>query len=288
MRPRGNLYWSVRRELWENRSVWIAPLAVAGVVIFGFLVNIPGWLKPMRSLETLTGAKQVSTVVVPYGMGASAVLFTSIVVAVFYCLDALYGERRDRSILFWKSMPISDLVTVSSKAAIPMAVLPIVAFTIAFATQLVMLAVSTAVLAGSGMDTALLWSRLPFFEMTVTMLYGYAAHILWYAPIFGWLMLVSAWARRTPFLWAVLPFFAICVLEYIALGTTWFASVLRYRVSGAMVEAFKPHDPNALVIHISQLDPGRFLGSTGLWLGLAFAVACFAAAVRLRRDREPI
>ena len=288
MSARGNLFWSVRRELWEHRATWIAPLAVACVVLFGFLVNAPKWLDGMRSLEALTPAKQLGRVVLPYGMGASAVLFTSFMVAVFYCLDALYGERRDRSILFWKSMPVSDLVAVSSKAAIPMVVLPAIAFTIAFGLQLVMEALGTMILVASGVDASVLWSRLPFFEMTVCMLYGYAVHVLWFAPIFGWLLLVSAWARRAPFLWAALPVFAIGVLEFIAFGTRHFASLIIYRFNGAMVEAFKPHDPNALVVHVSLLDPGKFLGSTGLWLGLAFAVACFAAVVRLRRDREPI
>jgi ABC-2 type transport system permease protein len=169
-----------------------------------------------------------------------------------------------------------------------MALLPVIAFSIAFATFLLMLAVSTAALAGGGIDPSIVWSRLPFLEMSVAMLYGYAAHILWYAPIFGWLLLVSTWARRAPFLWAVLPFFAVCVLEKIALDTAWFFSLIRYRFTGAMIEAFKPHDPNALVIYVSQLDPARFFSSPGLWLGLAFAAACIAAAVRLRRYREPI
>lgn len=288
MSARGNLYWSVRRELWEHRAIWIAPLAVACVVLFGFLVNAPKWLKMVRSLDSLEPAKQLSNAVLPFGIGASAVLFTSFMVAVFYCLDALYGERRDRSVLFWKSMPVSDLVTVSSKAAIPMVALPAIAFTIALALQLVMEALGTMILVASGVDASVLWSRLPFLEMTVCMLYGYAVHVLWFAPIFGWLLLVSAWSRRAPFLWGALPVFAIGILELIAFGTRHFASLIVYRFNGAMVEAFKPHDPNAIVVHVSLLDPGKFLASSGLWLGLAFAVACFAAAVRLRRYREPI
>ena len=58
---------------------------------------------------------------------------------MFYCLDALYGERRDRSILFWKSLPVSDLTTVLSKASIPIVVLPLLTFAVTVATQLIML-----------------------------------------------------------------------------------------------------------------------------------------------------
>ena len=90
------LYWSVRRELWENRSIYLAPLAVAGVALFAFsLSSIAGiWEKPLR----LNPAQPQA----PYDIAAGLLMLTGIVVSVFYCLDALHGERRDRGILFWK------------------------------------------------------------------------------------------------------------------------------------------------------------------------------------------
>src|ERR1700719_4587151 len=105
------MYWSLRRELWENRSIYIAPLAVAGVALFGFsLSSIAGiWEKPLR----LNPAQPQA----PYDMAAGLMMLTGIVVSVFYCLDALHGERRDRRILFWKSLPVSDLTTVLAKAS---------------------------------------------------------------------------------------------------------------------------------------------------------------------------
>ena len=108
--PTRLMYWSVRRELWENRSIYLAPLAVAAVALFGFsLSSIAGiWEKPLR----LNPAQPQA----PYDMAAGLMMLTGIVVSVFYCLDALHGERRDRSILFWKSLPVSDLTTVLAKA----------------------------------------------------------------------------------------------------------------------------------------------------------------------------
>lgn len=118
------------------------------------------------------------------------------------------------------------------------------------------------------------------------MLYGLTVHALWFAPIYGWLLLVSAWARRLPLLWAVLPLFALAVVEGIASEGARFGSLLKYRVAGAMAEAFAA-DYGAQGLDW-PLTPGRFLTAPGLWLGLAFAALCLAGAARLRRRREPI
>jgi ABC-2 type transport system permease protein len=119
------------------------------------------------------------------------------------------------------------------------------------------------------------------------MIYGLAVHMLWFAPIYGGLLLVSAWARRSPVLWATVPLIAIAVLEKMIFHTTLFVSLLEYRVAGAMTEAFAP-DPNGNFERFSQLEPARFLSTLGLWVGLIVAAMSLAIAVRLRRNREPI
>ena len=107
------------------------------------------------------------------------------------------SERRDRSILFWKSLPVSDLTAVLSKLAIPVVVLPLLSFAISLATQFIMLVLSSVILLGSGVDIAALWAEVSFFHVSLVLLYHLlTVHGLWYAPIFGWLLMVSAWARR--------------------------------------------------------------------------------------------
>jgi ABC-2 type transport system permease protein len=206
---------------------------------------------------------------------------------VFYALDALNGERRDRSILFWKSMPVSDLTAVLAKAAIPLAVLPCVAMAMAVLMQIVMLALHTAVFAVNGVSPAELWTRLPLVRMDIVMVYGVTVHALWFAPIYAYFLMVSAWARRGAFLWAFLPVFSIYAVETVATGRSFIGYLLGYRIVGAMSEAFKPGAMKAPIVSLSQLDPVRFVSSPGLWLGLAFAAACIAATVRLRRRQEP-
>src|SRR5213595_4363782 len=140
------LHWSVWRELWENRSIYIAPLAVAVVVLFGFMISTYGMPERRRGVLLMDPAKQRALISEPYNAAAMMLIFTVFIVGVFYCLDALYGERRDRSILFWKSLPVSDLTTVLSKAIIPLAVLPMISFAVIVGTQFVMLLISTVAL----------------------------------------------------------------------------------------------------------------------------------------------
>jgi ABC-2 type transport system permease protein len=285
------MYWSVRRELWENRSIYIAPLVVTAIVLFGSLIGMVGLPRRMQTLPAHAPAEQYVLVVKPFSMAPAPIMLATFLVGLFYSLDALYGERRDRSILFWKSLPVSDLTTVLSKASIPLVVLPLIAFVLSVATFFILLLLSTAVLLATRVSPAPLWAEVRFFQQPLVMLYGLTVHALWFAPIYGWLLLVSAWARRTPVLWAVLPLFAIAVVERIALNTSHLASLLRYRLMGAMATAFavEPQRGDVGIIdQFTQLDPARFLGTPGLWLGLVFAAAFLAAAVRLRRSREPI
>ena len=278
-------YWSVWREVWENRSIYIAPAIVAIVVLFGFLLSTAGLPERRRSVLLLDAAKARAAIDAPYNVAAMMLIFTAFIVGVFYCLDALHGERRDRSILFWKSLPVSDLTTVLSKATIPLAVVPLVTFVIVVVTHLVMLLWTSALLISHAMSPGSTWSNFPILQQSFVLLYGLAAIALWHAPIYGWALLVSGWARRATFLWAVVPLIAIIFFEYITFGTTYFANMLKSRLMGFAPHAFAF---NANSIDCPRLTPGNYLSTPSLWIGLIFAAVFVAAAVRLRRYRGPI
>jgi len=266
------LVWSVRRELWENRSIYVAPSIVAAVIAFASLVAVKLNAEPGKLASHCD-------------LAAVALMGTTFIITVFYCLDALYGERRDRSILFWKSMPVSDWTAVLSKMAIPLIVLPAVTFVMTVAAQSTMLLTSSAYLSMSGRSAAALWT-LPWLQMWKGLLYHLVTvHSLYYAPIFGWLLLVSAWARRAPFVWAFLPLAAIGVLEKMVFNSAHFAAMLSSRISGGMDG--NPAKGNAMMM-LWPARPLEFLSRPGLWIGLAIAAACVAGAVRLRRRRDPI
>ena len=287
------LYWSVRRELWENRSIYMGPLIAAAVYLLGYLISLIWLPHSMRELAALDAEHQRIKLAEPFAHAGMLLTFVAFLVGIFYSLDALHGERRDRSILFWKSLPVSDLTTVLSKASIPLVVLPAIVFSLTIALQIVMRILSTAVLLMAGSGVATLWS-LPLFEMQLGLLYSLIVLALWHAPIYYWFLLVSGWARRATFLWAVMPPLALSALEFIAFRTTHLGTVLIHRrVFGFIETAFDLADKNGVpvdahFIPLARLAPGKFLSSPGLWVGLIFAAIFLAAAVRLRRYREPI
>jgi ABC-2 type transport system permease protein len=281
-------YWSVRRELWENRSTYVAPLIVAVFVLFGFLVSTIGMPQRRQAVLSFDPVHQRTAIGVPYDVAAMVLILTAFIVAVFYCLDALHSERRDRSILFWKSLPASDVATVLSKATIPLVILPVIIFAVIILVQFLMLLWSSAILLPSGL-AGTTWTRFNLFQQSLILLYSLIVIALWHAPIYGWALLISGLARRATFLWAVLPFLAIGVLEKVAFDTSYFVSMLKDRIFGASnaAFAFQPHHGVA-IDSLRQLTPGRYLATPGLWIGLAFAAAFVAIAIRLRRYQGPI
>ena len=279
------VYRSIRRELWENRSIYIGPLVAAVLFSFGFVINMVATRHRIGALP-LDAAQQHDLLAQKYELSAALIMGTAFIVGIFYSLDALYGERRDRSILFWKSLPVSDLIAVLSKLTIPLVILPLLSFAISLATQFIMLLLSSAILAGSGVNIAALWAEVSFFHVSLVLLYHLlTVHGLWYAPLYGWLLLVSAWARRAPFVWAFLPPFVICGVEKIAFNTSHFVALLQDRLLGP---------GGSMAAHNHQKDfmttliPDRFFSTPGLWIGLVVAAAFLAAAVRLRRSQGPI
>jgi len=283
-------YWSVWRELWENRSIYVAPLIVAAVQVFALAISTIGLAERRRAVLLLDDpVKQRAAIEATYDAAAMMMIFVVFIVGVFYCLDALHGERRDRSILFWKSLPVSDLTTVLSKITIPLVILPVIAFALVVCVQVIMLLMSSVNLLAHGVSPATTFAHVPVFQNWLVMLYGLIAIALWHAPIYGWLLLVSGWARRATFLWAVLPLIVIQIFEKITFNTSYFGKMLQHRLMGFAPHAFGFHgEGHPTIDSLVQLTPGRYLGSAGLWLGLLVATAFLFAAVRLRRYRGPL
>jgi ABC-2 type transport system permease protein len=280
-------WWSLRRELWEHRSVYIAPLAVAAVLLFGFLISTHSLPRALREIEA--GTSGTARLMNGYSAVAFAVLLIGYIVGLFYCLDALQGERRDRSILFWKSLPVSDTITVLSKAAVPVLVLPAVVFATIVAANLVMLLFSTLVVAANGLNPGALWGRLNVAFMWAALLQGLAFMALWYAPLWAWLLMVSAWARRMAFLWAIGPIVALAAFERIAFNHVGLYLFFERRLAGGFAEAFSVGGlGESPISRPAHLDPVRLFTSLELWGGLVVAALFLAAAIRLRRSRAPL
>ena len=282
------MYWSIRRELWEYRSIWIAPIVVSSVALIGFLVTIPGLPERARALSGPGDMESAHMAIhAPYAAAAMLALATAFVVGVFYSLEAMQGERRDRSILFWKSLPVSDRTTVLSKVSIPLVVLPLLVFVISAVMILIMVMVGTLVLlAGNRSHIGIMWANVEPFQSILAVLYTSIVVALWHAPIYGWLLLVSGSVRRTALLWSALPLVAIVGIEKIVFNTTTRSLALLQGLAIGWIE--RAYQSSAATNLLGALAPGRFLSTPSLWIGLAFTAVCLIAAVRLRRSREPV
>lgn len=280
--------WSIRRELWEYRSIYVAPAIVVVLTLFGFLIGSVHHIRKVREAMSLDPMQLHKVLESPYNSSAMFLMGIAFLVSLFYCIEAMQGERRDRSILFWKSLPLSDLTVVLSKMSIPLILLPVIAVVLTVVTHVVMLVLNVMIFQASGIGVAILWGHLSLTPMWTMMAYHMLIlHGLWFAPFYAWLLLVSAWARRAALLWAVLPLAAIGVVEKIAFNTTHFANWMMYRFGGAPGAGAYPG--NEMATHDwMHLSLGQVLFNPSLWCGLIIAAIFLFVAARIRRNRGPI
>jgi ABC-2 type transport system permease protein len=243
-------------------------------------------------------------------LGASAPLFAILTgVVFFYCLGALYDERRDRSILFWKSLPVSDPMTVLSKAVTAMIVAPAITLVLAVAASLALLFIACMVLSTQGLNLfASLLASSDLYLSPLRLAALLPVYVVWALPTVGWLMLVSSWAKSKPFLWAVgVPVVALLVIKWVnaalenfsgqTLLLAHYAGDVVARILGGIVPGiwftFQPGlhagmHPNENGFDMGRLVTQSYLSLAGpdAWIGVALGVAMLYAAIRMRRWRD--
>ena len=256
-------------------------------------------------LQKLAGGIDISTV-----MSSAWPMVVLAFVVFFYCLGSLYDERKDRSVLFWKSLPVSDRDTVLSKAASALLVAPLIAVGVAIACMFgFLLLLSTFVLLHNGNPMTLVWGPGNPLQLAGSMLATIPVYALWALPTVGWLLLCSAWSKSKPFLWAImLPVFSgifiswFDIMNVFNLESGWFwknivARGLLSAVPGTWFDV--AHINNA---HITSSEAARQIESVHqllslkttysvlltpqLWIGAVVGAAMIYGAIRLRRWRD--
>lgn len=285
----------VRREFWEHRALWLAPVAVAVIVIVMAMFGGQGSMfhGPGNAAPPIETTAEVQLAAQFFGRGVMTVMMLALgcvsAITIFaYLLDSLYAERKDRSILFWKSLPVSDAQTVLSKLVVAMLLVPLVTMLVAIIAQPLMLAVL-------GLRFEVLRPALGFESV----LGGYKAlpqlflvwvyAVLWYAPLMTYLMLASVLAKRVPLMYAVLPPGALMVLEPIVLGSTRVLRFVGERLapwSGSNLHWDIQVSPRGQILGIGSPDWSAILRDMNLWLGLAAAAVMVYIVIRLRRYRD--
>ena len=286
--------WLIRREFWENRAIWMIPAILGGLMVLVALFGKVDQISiPLQLPSQAIGGGFLLAVGVTF-----VVVMT--IYSTWYLLDCLYADRKDRSVLFWKSMPISDTATVLSKLATSLIVIPLVYCAAADATALI-IAFIVSVRASSFIGGAL-WHGNVWLQLQVLWLYVIATSAIWYLPIAAYLLVVSAWAKRAVMLWSLLPPIGLMLIERWFFGTHVIASQLGRRLAGAARLTFR--DPEGCCSWVTTvvdkdtirmpvsiwgfLNPGGFLSSPETWVGVAVGVALLAVAVQLRMRRTEI
>ena len=298
--------WLVRREFWESKGMFLwAPVVVALVmIVFMGLSTINAGVH--FSGMDATGAEQqaiTARMIAGSYMASSMPLFLMLgVIIFFYCLGALYDDRKDRSILFWKSLPISDQQTVLSKVAVALGMAPLITFVVAIATSLVLVAMLGVSLAVKGTPIFGLVLREPAFYLApLEVLAFLPVYALWALPTIGWLLMVSSWARSKVFLWAVgVPLLAIVIIKWVnfQLGAGWssdwlWRNVIAARGLGGLIPGiwfyFDPVAPEQMLMRAQQpsglsllsvlTDSWKTLAGPSVWTGAVAGIAMIAVAI---------
>ncbi|SFU92815.1 hypothetical protein [Pseudoduganella namucuonensis] len=318
--PAKKFEWLLRRELWEHKGMVVWAQLVVAAIIFALVAGalLLGQnmsysedgvrLFSMREKMMDESVRQVFSDMAPqmYLVTAAPLYIMLGFLVFFYCLGALHDDRRDRSLLFWKSLPVSDHMTVLSKVAVALVVTPAVTMLIGTALSLGVILLLCLKMAFMGVNAfGALLSSPEFYLAPVRALGLLPVYALWALPTVGWLLMVSSWARSKVFLWAVgVPLGAAVLIAWtnriFALGwnSGWFMEHIVARILGGVAPgvwfAFSRIEPGEVVRAGGkhQAAGDLFLASWGtlatgtLWAGVAAGVAMIAVAVWMRRWRE--
>jgi ABC-2 type transport system permease protein len=285
--------WLIRREIWENRGIYVAPMIVGVLQILAALI---GHIQiPAHRIAVATSHGLVEGRLGGIAMFATGWFFgvVMIIYSTFYLVDALYGDRKDRSILFWKSLPITDSAVVLSKLVTALLVIPAIFFAIGDLTGLISSGILSVRLSGAALAPGI------WLQFQVLWLYLIIAMALWYLPIAGWLLLVSAWARRAVLFWVIFPPFMLAVVERMFFGSSILGRMLKDRVLGFVTHGIRqgvirydalpwiigdgsaPTQPSVL----DAIDLAGLLATPALWAGLLVGAGFVYGAIVLRRHR---
>jgi ABC-2 type transport system permease protein len=294
--------WLLKRELWENRSFAVVPAVIAGLALCFMLLGVAqsfdhpdagAHIRDHFRLDDVTPEKRY--LAMKLGMMTTAIPFNVVMLVLIavYLLDSLYGERRDRSILFWKSLPVSDAAVVLSKLATAVLVAPMITLAAVAVAQLGVLTIASIGFLRLGLEGwGWMWNPLGWLSGWAALAYGYLLLMAVLLPYLAWLLLASVWARRAPLLWAAVPPLALVILEQLFLGT----GRVRQWVFGHMGNLL-PRTFNLPTIDLWNHVPGEqtetaiqpgleFFVEPAVLVGLLIAGLFMATAIRLRRYRD--
>lgn len=295
----------IKRELWEHRSIYVTPAAIAVIVTLGVLATLmlaSGFAKELDmaifGAQNLAGDVERRAALTGFFVGTSWVFLVALMfLTVFYSLDSLYAERKDKSILFWRSMPATDAETVISKLLTAAIVIPAITAVGIWATHLVNLIVTSIWVSAKGGDASvLIWGSVSILDNWLAALIVVVASGIWMSPFIAWFLFVSTWAKRMPILMAFMPPIILGLLEWIVFRTQYFLTTIGDR--GDMTPLFHSmslerffeeeqwRDGMENISLLQHMDLAGFVTDPGFWSGLLVCGILTTAAIYVRRYRD--
>jgi ABC-2 type transport system permease protein len=278
----------IRREFWEHRVLWLAPL---GLCICYLALCIFAGTKFSLSGATVGGASMDMNPMVPGFYLVMSLLFTlalyslMALVGFFYLCDCLFTERKDRTILFWKSLPVSDTMTVLSKLLVALIAVPLVVYALAFVTNLIaFLIFKVAVGFSPATDTPKYWTALNWLRLNGYLLMDVFILALWYAPIAAYQLFVSVTVPRVVFVWTLLPPLALVLAQKLFLDSWSLRDLILHRL-GVAGDSLNGRGNESAESMIEMVNAFPMLARTELWIGVAIAAALVFLTIRIRRHR---
>ena len=296
----------IRRELWEHRSIFVTPIAIGLILSLGVLMTERMLAAHTAEVDlgiaaasNLGDESHRSAVVNGLLFIPSVIIFIGMsILVIFYSLDSLYAERKDKSILFWRSLPVTDAETVISKALTGALVIPLISFVAIIATQLIsMIFTSIWIMIEGGNAVHLVWAPASLVSLWAATLAGMLALSLWFAPFLGWFLFVSAFAKRMPLLLAALPIIMLPMFENWIFGSRMLLDAFFLRTVEPIRDAaesaqasFEISENLRVSSFISDpwqaIDLSGFFAKPDLWAGLVVSAIFITAAVYVRRYRD--
>ncbi|ALA25517.1 hypothetical protein AVI51_05390 [Piscirickettsia salmonis] len=297
----------MRREFWENRTAMLkAPLYTAliigALVLLSTVLGIGRHSKFSFTVNNHNLQLQNASVEVMLYIVSLPLIILMIVNTLLYLLNTLFDDRQDRSILFWKSLPTTDSATVLSKLATAIILIPFWSFISIIVLQIISLIIGTIFTWHTQtISLTILWNPLHLIRVWAYLWLSFINQALWLLPIFSWCLLVSAYVKKNPLLYAILIPALLCLLERIILGSSLLYHIISARFTGLFKiwTTAEFHSYN-LTFNTTTLQPTESYLSNNLnhlffqlthstfWYGVIFTLICLIITVGLRKYRYEI
>ena len=201
-----------------------------------------------------------------------------------YSLSTFADERKDRSLIFWRSLPVSDLTTVLSKVFIVTLIVPLMVIPYIILLQLVAMTSASIFFATNDIVSfGWLWGSYIITDW-FRIIFSLWAQALWSLPLFLWLMLAGTYAAR-PIAGAIVPPVILIVLEGVIFKTDLVLEFIENRIGfWSRSDSFPKEYQEIRVVDISDI---LLLFSTqAFWIGILASVILVAGIVYVRSSNS--